>query len=466
MQEQKLVPDVWSVIFSHLEPCFLFDVVRVSQLFNRTASSDTVFFKKLQQYFPNEWQALPVPAGVTQKAKFIFKKLYARQFATLKSSASRRLLSYIIEGDIEQIRKFPVDGDKLYEMLTEKDAYGKDMLFYVNRSSHPAMNTEIMKLYVRAFYGRLHSWNPLTICNNWIDKLSRTVLGMPTLNDECRHIYDMAAALNLDVLKSIKNESRYVCDKAMVHAIRYGHLASVEILLEIYAQSDPPYRRFGILDDDHHPLVVAAKYDQLAIARRLLELGIIAAGQYKIERGMHIAVSCHSLQVFDLLLTTYYNFPEMTKKKVHDFVYYALLDKILAVGHVDILEMILKRMVDHHTGKNKDKSGTLWQIHGWQLKHILHDVTRIGNLGMVDAVLNIMLRADKPVRNRMILRDTMSVALQYGSINIIKAVLDRGYVPHKEFIKNALNEGQFELYNLLNDVRMQHRPQVITRKMM
>jgi hypothetical protein len=66
-QRQILISDVWAIIFGNLEPCFLADVARVNKLFN-LASGDAIFFKKLQQYFPNEdLQAIPVPVSERHK---------------------------------------------------------------------------------------------------------------------------------------------------------------------------------------------------------------------------------------------------------------------------------------------------------------------------------------------------------------------------------------------------------------
>src|SRR3990167_10365334 len=231
MVQRQIVPDVWSLIFSHLEPCFLADVACVSKSFNHIAFGNTVFINKLKRYFPHEdLETIPVPESERQKDKFLFRTLYAKKFSTLKSSASRRLLSYIIEEDIEQIRKFNIDGDQLFEMLKEQDADGNDMLFYANRSKNIVLYRAIITLYLRHEVSIIQSWNPLTIFDNWLDKFSRKVLGLPLHKQEVSNLFILAAAFNLDVIRLITEmnpEFQWIYDEALLQAVRFDHIETI-----------------------------------------------------------------------------------------------------------------------------------------------------------------------------------------------------------------------------------------------
>lgn len=159
MQERKLYPEFWTIIFQHLEPCFLADIARVSHAFNNAASKDTIYYDKLRRYFPDEnWQAIPVPEGETSRARFQFKRLYAEKFSTLKSSAARRLFAFVIEEDVEQIRKFKLDPAQLQEIAHDKDADGRDILFYFNRTQNPAVGRELLHLCFRTAEAIRQSW--------------------------------------------------------------------------------------------------------------------------------------------------------------------------------------------------------------------------------------------------------------------------------------------------------------------
>lgn len=406
-QRQIIVPDIWSVIFSHLEPCFLFDVVQVSKAFNRAASHDTVFFKKLQQYFPDEdLQAIPVPVSERQKGKFLFRTLYAKKFSTLKSSASRRLLAYIIEEDIEQIRKFNIDGDQLFEMLKEQDADGNDMLFYANRSKNISLYRAIITLYLRHKVSIIQSWNPLTIFDNWLDKVARKVLGFPLDRYEVSNLFILAAAFNLDVIRLITElnpERQWIYDEALVQAVRFGHVETMNLLLEEKCD-----RFKGSTFKSHrHPLVAAAKYNQLKAATRLLDFEMISSDLRCIESALIEAVRCHSTSVFDLLVSVYMVNSEMN---IHAFMKTFIFDKIIESGHADIAEAIMRRVAD------------------------LNDVK----------FNNVMAFA---VRQ----------AIYSGHIDIVKIFLGRGYIPQSYDIYAAKGSNEPEIVELLREARNQYK---------
>lgn len=279
-----LPDDALSLIFRNLEPCFLINVMHASKQLNKAASSDTVFFDKMHRYFPNEpMQTTNIPGDVTYKAKYLFKDLYAARFATLKSSASRRLLSFIIEEDIEKIRQFNIDGDALFAMLEENDIDGKDMFFYANRANNPAVRSALMNLYLRPFVATENSWNPLKIIRHNARKMFfETELGhLLILSTEAKHIYEVAAAFGeVEPLKGLKREHgsyRDIYMAALRAAARSGHIQAAEYLLSLGDNFDLQGECVTISNKaligiypDKHPVVAAAMNNQPEMVRLLL----------------------------------------------------------------------------------------------------------------------------------------------------------------------------------------------------
>lgn len=412
-QHQILVPDVWSIIFSNLAPCFLADVTRVSRSFNNIASSDTTFFKKLQRYFPNDdLQAIPIPDAERHRGKFLFRTLYAKKFATLKSSTSRRLLSYIIEEDIEQIRKFPVDGDKLFEMLKEEDADGNDMLFYANRTKNTALLGELIKLYLRHEINIIQSWNPLTILDNWIDKFFRKILGLPLNTHEVIHLFTLAAAFNLDIIRLITENNRdfqWIYDDALEQAVRFDHIETIKFLLrEAYDHFKGENGKFGIYGN--HPLVSAAKYDRMKSATLLLEFEKISADLVYIKSALTTAIRCHSTSVFDLLLTAYLVHLKNDNMNVHAFMKTYYFNEIIKSGHADLVETILRRVVDLNNVEFKD----------------------------------VISRAIRQ-------------AIYAGNIEVIKVFLMHGYIPRSYDCYTAQHDNKPEIAEILREARKQYK---------
>lgn len=467
MQDRYFVPDVWGMIFGHLEPCFLADVAKVSSAFNRMSSRDTIYFKKLQQYFPNEWKAIPVPEDETRKAKFKFKTLYANKFATLKSSASRRLLSYIIEGDIENIRQFSVDGDKLYAMLKEEDADGNDMLFYINRSRNPALIAAVMELYVRSAQARLLSWNPFTIAENWVDKIVRYVSGLQLTKDECTHIYELSAAFNLPELADLENirpPLYWAYDEALVQAVRFGHMETVEVLLGIYGRFDRGDGQHFSWSDDN-PLAVAAKYNQPEMARRLLKIEEIATRDFCIRTSISESVKYYSPPVFAILLDAYFNAGHDEPDNLLKDMLKILLEESVSLNRVDSCEMVLNNMV-YRSERNLDEPPShlfLYQRDAW---HVIRGVSLEGkNAGMVDLVLKKMIASESEEVMKKFMRDSIQFPISAGRLDIVNVYLKHGYVPNQYDISMAKGAHHPELIPLLREVMAECKPHIIMRKM-
>ena len=412
MVQRQIVPDVWSLIFSHLEPCFLADVACVSKSFNHIAFGNTVFINKLKRYFPHEdLETIPVPESERQKDKFLFRTLYAKKFSTLKSSASRRLLSYIIEEDIEQIRKFNIDGDSLFDMLKEEDADGNDMLFYINRSNNITLCGEIIKLYVRHEVNIIKSWNPLTILDNWIDKIFRKVFDLSLNKHEVYNLFTLAAAFNLEVIKSINQvgpELYFIYDEALVQAVRFNHIETIEILLS------EPYNHFkgadGKFFSHYNPLVAAAKYNQAQAANLLLAFEKIGSDFNSIEAALTTAVECHSSGVFDALLTAYLTHPKNNHMNVNAFMDTWLFHHIIENGHADLVEKTLQRVTD------------------------LNDVN------FEDVIAGSVRRA-----------------IHHNHIEVIQVFLKHGYIPHSLDRYAAKSNNQPEMAEMLREARNKYK---------
>lgn len=215
----SIIPaEVWALIFTHLAPCFLFDVMRVSKRFNSIAQSDDVYAPKLPRYFPS----IVKPDFENNESHFdLFADYYCDQFSTIEDPEARRLLSFLYEGDWEQIKNLRLTP----ELMDEKDVNGISIFLHIIR-------TGSQRLFDIVFYAIHQHYSPADeFKKNFYHSLSDSRVRY--LSDDK---YLLAAAFNqIEFLKKYRSLRDKVphYQEALKCAIKYGHFEAADYIKSI-----------------------------------------------------------------------------------------------------------------------------------------------------------------------------------------------------------------------------------------
>lgn len=263
--------EIWVLILSQLEPCFLIDVMRTCSGLRSIAMSNVIFRRKLDQYFPGN-ERFMVNRDDDQLAYRLFSELYKHHLGALASPITRRLYSFIIENDIEQIhlfarklieckiaalneyRYFP-KKEELINRLSETDALGMNLLTLLNRQNNQKLRDTLYELCVEQgsipstyYYNRLFYLIPI--------HLTKTITKYEFLL--------LAAALNQPHhMKAYPDMESHAYDEACRMAVQHGHIGIVKVIM--------PKLDIASFVEKQHPLILSAKYNQIAMAKYFLE---------------------------------------------------------------------------------------------------------------------------------------------------------------------------------------------------
>lgn len=455
----SLPQEVWMLIFSNLEPCFLNDILNTSKFFNLMAKSNLTIGPKLLRYFPEMTDAQITKSFSTENACItLFSNNYTRKLSCIKSSLSRQLFTFILEEDIDQIKKLKISGKQFFNMLCEKDIDGNDMLFHLNKINNQNLNNFIIAQYLTSkslsFILFLPN-NPRLI--NYLSYLPKAIL------ENILDFFELAAALNInncveyfDLIPHFSDKDARVIaastilEKSLLQATRFGHN---NIVKHILTRVDEITLSISVNDnllETEDLFYNAIKYNHIEVVKSFLGLYPLHISLTDIINALEHSVKFDRRNIAELLLTTIPDDYNSTYLQ-----YSALLG--VQFGSLSSLESVLKRFPEL-------KRYLLEETRTYKsISHVAVAIIK-GDLATVDFLCRQFKSTESPFFEYAF-ETMLKLAVISNNVKIVEALLKHGALVSESVMAEAYALNNPTMITVLKDYDVAIHNNTIKNKM-
>ena len=297
LNDGGLLPEIWNIIFSKLEPSFLNSVLRTCKVFNALASSDIVMNITLSHF-----DVFEPKRDKSDSAYDVLKKLYAHNLDPLPAP-EKKLLTLCLYLDFPQIKKFQYKPDFLFlRSLSLKNSNPVSLATLINRQQNQELRDLVFKRINDWFilYAKSKAyWDVFPFSFIW-DYYTDDILYHA---ENSQHFRLLDFAITLNQLSFIREHANYLyLNRRPRKCIYYnlidfacsnGHVEIVKYLLALFSQEDSNLQSnitehylFSAIKGNHKELTVfllsklkhpLAQWDELTIIRHVVDDGCLAA---------------------------------------------------------------------------------------------------------------------------------------------------------------------------------------------